>query len=546
MNPATAATALVGTLVLTACGGGTVPVPREAPSDPPGCIAFDQTRMSIGSVVVQDGHIGSATVEIPIRNPCEGVLHVHDVLVEGTIFRLSGFTSGPVFPGTEEVLVVSFHPDTAGEFEAALRFATSDWDRPVSWVNLDATAIAPRLDVPPSPLDVGEPAIGCPVQHVVPIRNVGNVDLVVEDVRFVDRTSDELGLDLRTDRYGPLPFTIPPTDPDTGRPVVEIFIDYRALDRAVDAATLDLVSTDPFEPTVRRRISAMGTRVERVVDTFARAERAQLDLLFTVDRSSGGMWDANTALIEGFPAFPRVLGEADVDYQIAVAAADDGCVLGPNTVIDATFSASEAAAAFETMVDIDMVLSSYGSNTERGFMLAEAALQPSSTGRGGCNEGLLREGGQLATMHLSNEPEQSAKAWSHYVALFQSLKDDPDDFVSNAVAGDYPTGCGSASPGSGYWEATVATGGAFRSICEPDWASYARAIVDASVRSVRRYPLSERPVPETLAVWVNGELRDAGWSYSVEGNSIEFEASAAPPTHAWVDVMYDLAVDCEE
>ncbi len=68
-------------------------------------------------------------------------------------------------------------------------------------------------------------------------------------------------------------------------------------------------------------------------------------------------------------------------------------------------------------------------------------------------------------MHVSDEPEQSVNPYTYYVSLFQGMKADPDDVVIHAVAGDYPGGCGSASAGTGYYEATVATGGVFLSIC---------------------------------------------------------------------------------
>ena len=165
----------------------------------------------------------------------------------------------------------------------------------------------------------------------------------------------------------------------------------------------------------------------------------------------------------------------DVDYHVAVAVEDDGCVLGSDAYIDNTFSLSDAESTFETQADIYLTLGTYGANTERGFSLAEAASRRPTSDSGGCNDGLYREEAALAIVHVSDEPEQSVNPYTYYVSLFQGMKADPDDVVIHAVAGDYPGGCGSAQAGTGYYEATVATGGLFLSICATDWGSHLEA-----------------------------------------------------------------------
>jgi hypothetical protein len=83
-----------------------------------------------------------------------------------------------------------------------------------------------------------------------------------------------------------------------------------------------------------------------------------------------------------------------------------------------------------------------------------------------------------------DEPDQSEHDYTYYVDLCRSLKDHPKDVMMNAIAGDYPSGCGSAVPGTGYYEAASATGGLFLSICAADWAPHFEQLVEACAAGV--------------------------------------------------------------
>ena len=208
-------------------------------------------------------------------------------------------------------------------------------------------------------------------------------------------------------------------------------------------------------------------------------------------------------------------------------------MLGPDGFIDSSFSKRDAIAAFRSMADVDFALSGYGSNTERGFMVTEAALSTKNIGTGGCNAGFYRDDAFLSIVHVSDEPEQSVNSWSYYVALFQSL------------AGDYPSGCGSASAGTGYYEATVATGGLFLSICSDDWASSLEDLAAESVVRSDSFELTHQPVPQTIEVKVDGVRIGVGWEYWISSNSIVFERDHVPSGGSVVEVSYQRMPDCE-
>ena len=142
---------------------------------------------------------------------------------------------------------------------------------------------------------------------------------------------------------------------------------------------------------------------------------------------------------------------------------------------------------------------SYGSNTEMAFMLLEECLAQSAT-TSGCNYGLIRPDATLALVGISDEVEQSVNSWTYYVSLFQSLKQDPNDVVIHAVGGDYPSGCGMNDPYTGMYEATVATGGLFWSICAQDWGTYLEELAEGSAADLSSFGLTEPPVPETIVV----------------------------------------------
>ena len=71
---------------------------------------------------------------------------------------------------------------------------------------------------------------------------------------------------------------------------------------------------------------------------------------------------------------------------VAAAVGDNGCIAGSEPYIDNSFSEGEAVDTMETMIDWNRDLQPYGSNTERGYMIAEAALATKNIGPGGCNE----------------------------------------------------------------------------------------------------------------------------------------------------------------
>ena len=177
-----------------------------------------------------------------------------------------------------------------------------------------------------------------------------------------------------------------------------------------------------------------------------------------------------------------------------------------------------------------------GYNTERAFSLFEAALSSANIKSGGCNDGFYREDATLSLVGVSDEPEQSVNPYTYYVSLFQSMKSDSDDVVMHAIGGDYPTGCSSASAYTGFYEATVATGGLFLSICATDFGTYLEALAEGSAADLTSFELTDFPVPDTIEVTVNGFPQNTGWTYDAASNTINFEEDYVPEGGSTIEV----------
>ena len=82
---------------------------------------------------------------------------------------------------------------------------------------------------------------------------------------------------------------------------------------------------------------------------------------------------------------------------------------------------------------------------------------------------------------------------------------------------------GSADSYTGFYEATVATGGLFLSICSTDWGAHLQALAEGSTTDLSSFELTDWPVPETIIVRLDGLQTTVGWEYNPTDNSIDFD-----------------------
>ena len=171
-------------------------------------------------------------------------------------------------------------------------------------------------------------------------------------------------------------------------------------------------------------------------------------------------------------------------------------------------------------------------------------MSSTNIGHGGCNEDFYRDDAKLNMIGVTDEVEQSANTWDYYVALFQAYKADPDDVMFHAIAGDYPSGCGSAEPGNNLYQAVVATGGTFLSICATDWGSNMTELAESAAADLTSFALTQEPVPDTIEVYIDGVRTTAGWTFDATDTLVVFDDDHVPGGGTTIEISYIVAGDC--
>ena len=495
-------------------------------------IAVTPDRVSFDDLAV-DAET-TAYQEITIRNEGEAALQISRIYLENdeTPFTVGALSQALVPPGGTASFTVTFDPVTAAESATRVIIPSNDPDEPEVAVALNGLGIAPVIDVSPTEYDFGTLWIGCDNLVPLTISNVGNADLVVDDFSYVT-ASEDLVFDANTGTNGSLPWTIAPGASK------EVYVGYVPYDERSDEGYLTVASNDPFRPEAEVSQIGAGALFGDNRDIFEQPIRGMTDIVFALDWSCS-MDDDIARVQANFDTFVTTLATMESDYHVGVIVRDTGCVIG-GQYIDGSMSVDEQNTVFDTMVGTS---SDQGSYTEMGLTLLEAALSRSNLGTGGCNEDLIREDATMALVGVTDEVEQSANPWSYYVSLFQGMKTDPDDVLIHAIAGDMPSGCGGNEPGRGWYEASVATGGLFLSICATDWASTLETLAEGSAADLTSFALTQTPVAETILVRVDGITMSGGWTYDVATNTVNFDEISVPAGGSTIEVEYALFGDC--
>ncbi len=505
-------------------------------------IAVDPTEVNFAQVEVkindQNEYINSVTQIVNVTNEGDVDLHIDSIYLSdlSTPFEVGAISSVLVTSGNSAQFSVTFTPQTAVESSAEVLIESDDPDEPTLSVPLLGEGIAPIIDVTPAEYDFGTLYIGCEGLQPITITNVGNADLIIDSLDYSTASTTDFTFDDEAEGMGALPWTLGAGES------TEVFVNYAPFDEYPDVAYLAVESNDPYTPQVTIKQDGNGELYGTNLDAYQQPLQGMTDIILAVDRSCS-MDDNITNVQDNFDIFVSQMASLDTDFHIAATVEDNGCVNGADLYIDNTFSESDAQAAITAQINLG---ASYGSNTERAFMLLESALAEAVTS-GGCNEGLLRDDAGLNLVGVSDEPEQSVSDYSYYVSLFQSLKGDPEQVVMHAIGGDYPNGCASASAYTGFYEATVATGGLFLSICATDFGSHLQALAEnAEVGEMRSYELTEWPVPGTIAVKIDSVTTTVGWEYNTTDNSVDFDDAYIPEGGSTIEVEYALYGDCNE
>lgn len=455
--------------------------------------------------------VGSVDLEV------EGIELVGDGSLSYTFIEDPGSFVLP--PGSSQDIEVVFEPVGAAAQTAQALVHSNDPDEPHLPVNLFGEGAVSELQITPDPLNFGTTYVGCPRQNEVVLTNVGTETL---DIFAIEHSGSPFSITVAPT----LPLTLEPNESDT------LYLQYDPMTDDVENGELTVVSTEPMGVRTASQMGegAYGAFFEQI---WNHPVDPPTDIIFSVDQSCS-MDDDVSRLANNFNVFINELSNYSSDWQIMVVNGDDGCtssgILRPQT--------NNFSGIFSSTIQTG----GGGGYTEALLTITSRAVE--NTDANECNAGFLRPNALLHIIMVSDEPEQSGGSWDSYLNQIIAKKGNPANVRMSSIAGDYPSGCGSAAPGDGYYQATNASNGVFLSICG-DWSnsSSLQQLAEASVVA-DSYPLDHDAVEETIEVFVNGVSVPAGWYYDPSSNSVIFEAN--PPEEGdTIKITYAVYANCD-
>ncbi len=476
-------------------------------------IEVDPLTIDFGALAADESAIATVT----LRSVGEEDLRIFSVGIIGSgAFTLAEPVASVVLPPGEETSFDVVYSPANAEDRAQIDITSNDPDLGTVLVTAIGAGLFPELLIAPADYDFGDVPVGCDATTTLGLYNNGLAPLTVT-------TLSQVGIEFTVEADA-LPVVIAPGG---STPVT---VHYAPTDTARAAGELWVESDDPRGFRTADQ-SGEGTEAGSGADDFWQGDGPweKTDILVYVDQSCS-MEDDQVNLAANFSLFVDALGAVSIDWQLVIATSDDGCANGGLFTADTPDLGGDVLAA---------VQGGGGVWTEAGLTVSNNALQ--QTGSGGCNADFLRADSKTTVILVSDEPEQSPSPWDDLVAEIVAAA--PTASI-HSVVGDVPRGCSTAAPGSGYQEASVATGGAVLSICDAAWGSYFELIATlASTGAVASFPLSGYPDTDTLAVTVD-EARSSAWSYREDLNAVEFPVWAIPPAGSHIQVTYDYPEDC--
>lgn len=470
----------------------------------------------------------SDTIVITISNKGSDTLFIDNVdLLYGTAnFSMTSLLVDTLEPSESTDITVTYDPETYETNSDILRIFSNDPDEEEVRVGLAGSGDAPVISVTPEYHDFGDILYGCDDMLDVSIENIGNVELVVDDIDYFITAPADLEIEDIESTIGLLPWTLLPGE------VVSFEIIYTPVDEYDDAGFIEVMSDDPVTPVAISEHDGEGIHAGTIIDNFTQEDFKAVDILFVID-NSGSMNSHQTSLKNNFDSFINVFGNSGVDFQIAFITTDDASFVDGAIVTSASY---DPIGEVNTIIDN---IGTSGSANEKGLGYSYDALQPGADA--GPGSSFLRTDSKLVVIYVSDEADYSTSVTDSEVSSYiSSLKTSSDLVAAHAVAGDYPSGCSTASFGDGYYDVVSNLGGTFLSICATDWGSQMDTLARDSM-SLLSFPLTETPVDHTIVVTVDG-VETLDWTYDSSQNAVVF--NSAPSSGAAIDIEYGIWTDC--
>ena len=488
------------------------------------------------------GGVETEEVDVIVTNTGNDDLLIDNVYLVGPAdISFSPMLPSLMEPGRQEVLTVTYAPESFQTDSAYLYISSNDPDTQLIEIPLLGQGDAPVIDVAPSLHDFFTVFLGCDDEIDVTISNIGNANLEISDVEYFASMPADFLLSDYEDIYGTLPWTLAPSD------AINLSVGYTPSDLQDDEGYIEITSNDPVSPIEIADQMGMGDYEAIVTDEFDQDGNAKSDILFVID-NSGSMTSNQTNFKDNFDSFMTVFETAGVDYQIAFITTDDASIVNGKIVTPAD---ADPVGEVNTIIDD---IGTHGYAIEKGLWFSYAATDSGGDAAPDGTTGFFRTDAKLVIIYVSDEPDGSTStsygsgsttmAPSDYSAHFLSLKSSPELVVAHAVAGDYPSGCtsnGGAQFGDGYYDVVNDLGGTFMSICAEDFGAQMDTLARESM-AITVFYLNNTPIESTISVEVDSTVV-TGWSYDPVINAIVFDA--APTDGSEIEVTYAIWAECD-
>jgi hypothetical protein len=319
-----------------------------------------------------------------------------------------------------------------------------------------------------------------------------------------------------------LPLRLGPGD------AVEIVVRVTPTEVGPIAGTLTLISDDPAGDAV------VALTAEAEVETGHEELTVPgplVDVLFAIDHSCS-MEDDNADDIEaGIWPFLDAL-TAVSDWEMIQVTRENGCANG-GVLTAATPNAEQLL--------IDHAWD--GGSIFGGTYLTEALLELSALALdlrdpGECNEAFGRPGAQLHVIVASDEPEQSGRPYTDWLATYANHVDSPELVKVSAIV-DINNACGYGS--AGYRDAALATGGTLLDICNSSWGQDMSQLADVIEQTASVFVLDQPAVDGTVVVTVDGQPAD--FTYDADQSTVTLVDLW--PEGSVVVIDYHVATVCD-
>ena len=503
------------------------PAPAENPD-----IQVDPTFINFGSL---DADGDSTTEIVTITNNGTDALDITSIQLDiaSSVFTVSSLIGDDSLePDETATFTVTYNPETYetnSNYVSIFSNDPNDYDVPVT---LLGDGSAPVISIEPESFDFESVLVGCEESLDVTITNIGDVELVIDQIDYFVTYPADFAIENYEDTYGTLPWILAPGD------IVILQVYYYPTDVDVDAGVIEVHSNDPHTPIADADQTAGGSYSSTYEETFNQEEIDAVDILFVVDNSCS-MNDKQTQLANNFDTFMNVFDSSGIDYHIGFVTTDSSSARGALITTATTDPITEVAQIIDD-------IGTHGSSVERGLHYSYYALQ---TGYDfGPGSDFWRTDSKLIIIYVSDEDDSSSGITPTSIKSYTvATKGGADYVTAHAVAGDYPGGCttnGGGQEAFEYYTVVSYLNGVFLSICEDDWGTPLETLANESILK-SSFTLTQIPVEETIAVTVNGTT-STEWAYDSSTNAISFNEGHTPDAGASIYVSYSPIYDCPE